>query len=64
MIDEGKCSLALIDLSIYVNAKFFPIVQHDLNSFCLAMTASHMQSCPATVIFSVQVTANVLQKFD
>ena len=55
ILDEVKCSLAIIVLGFYVYAKFFPIFQYHLNRFCLANHASIMQSCPSTSTFSVQV---------
>ena len=64
MIDQVKCSLALIVLGFYVYAKFFPIFQYHLNSFCFAIDASQMQSCTSIVIFSIQVNAKFFWRLD
>ena len=54
-IDEVKCSFALIVLGFYVYAKFFPIFQYHLNSFCSAMyrlkSAARLRDYVGTVKF-------------
>ena len=59
MIDEVKCSLALIVLGFYVYAKFFPIFQYHLNSFCMVIATSNMKSCTSIVIFRKTPEATV-----
>ena len=41
-VNKVKCGCAIIGLGFYVSAKFVPIFQFLLNSFCFAIAASQM----------------------